>query len=239
MSYDDIERQILGDDNIPGVFVVPKAGANYDDDPKTVTAVQYTLLHNYGYDLGTSGPNNDGVDGLYGSYTKNAVKKLQKSLSYDQTGIIDENIVRVLKITPGKLPPGVTAQANAAVNAQAQLEIATAAEHAKTSSDVQAVAQQAQIAADNTLPPLPSDVKKKVDDAVVKAKAAKTPTEAQAAGVTLADALKDAHEAVKPSWWVLPMWPGAPVKRWQGVVGGSVTIALATVLIATIARRKK
>src|SRR5579859_2192359 len=79
---------IVGDD----VVVIPKVGANYDDDPKTVTAVQYALVHSYGYDLGASGPNSDGVDGMYGSKTKAGVKKLQASLGYDQSGVIDENV---------------------------------------------------------------------------------------------------------------------------------------------------
>lgn len=50
-----------------------KAGSKGDDVKKL-----QSRLKELGYDLGNSGTNGDGVDGSYGSKTKEAVKKVQK-----------------------------------------------------------------------------------------------------------------------------------------------------------------
>lgn len=222
MSGDEVANTVLGD----AAVTIPTAGANYTD-AKTVAAVQKALVDK-GYDLGDTGPNNDGVDGVFGSKTKAAIKKLQAAtpnLANDQTGKIDEGVLMALQVTPGVLPPGVTMQGRAAVQAQAALDAATAAEHATTPADVQAAATAAQAVVDAAAPPPPLEVQAKVATAVAQAKAAKTPADAKAAAVAVQAAAQDVHEAVKPSWISSPAWAGGP-ERWKvgaasaGVVAG-------------------
>lgn len=47
-----------------------------------VKLVQDGLVKKYGYDLGASGPNKDGVDGDFGPLTEAAVRKLQARQDY-------------------------------------------------------------------------------------------------------------------------------------------------------------
>ena len=47
-----------------------------------VKLVQDGLVKKYGYDLGASGPNNDGVDGDFGPLTEAAVRKFQARQDY-------------------------------------------------------------------------------------------------------------------------------------------------------------
>jgi hypothetical protein len=216
----------VGDD----VRTIPSAGSSSSStavvytDAKTVTAVQAALVKK-GYDCGSTGPNGDGVDGLYGSNTARAIKKLQAVINWPQTGKIDQGVLQALNVTPGVLPPGVTLAGRAAVQAQVALDAATTAEHAQTPADVQAPAAQLQTVADNAAPPLPPEVKQKVDNAVAKAKAATTPAQVKEAALVVVSAAQDAHEAVKPSWVVSPAWPGGPA-WWK--VGAAIGGALAT-----------
>jgi len=46
------------------------------------------ILYDLGYDLGNFGPNGDGIDGKFGSKTKNAVKEFQKDHGLKVDGII-------------------------------------------------------------------------------------------------------------------------------------------------------
>lgn len=206
----EIETVVLGED--PAV-TIPTAGANYTD-AKTVAAVQSALVKK-GYDCGTTGPNHDGVDGVFGSHTKNAIKKMQADAGIPQTGIIDEGVIAALKVTPGVLPPGVTMQGRAAVQAQAADDAAILADHASTPADVQAVAQQVVDAA----PPAPPELKQAAVAAQAKAKAATTPQQVKAAAAEVKSAAIDVSKAVKPSWLVAPLWAGAPVKVWQAGTG--------------------
>lgn len=207
--------------DILGAVTIPTAGANYTD-AKTVTAVQAALVKK-GYDLGDSGPNKDGVDGIFGSKTKAAIKKLQATIGAEQNGRIDEGVIAALQVTPGVLPPGVTAQGRAAVQAEAALDAATAAEHQAAlddpnPADVQTAAQQAVDAA----PAQPPELKQAAQKALAQAKAATTPEQRKEAAQQTAAVAKDVHEAVKPSWLMLPAWEGGPL-RWQlglGLLGG-------------------
>jgi len=215
-------EDVIGD----SVVTIPTAGANYTD-AKTVAAVQAALVKLH-YDLGDSGPNHDGVDGMFGSKTKAAIKKMQGDLNTEQTGKIDEGVIMTLKVTPGVLPPGVTIQGRAAVQAQVALDAATAAEHAATPADVQVAAQAAVDAA----PPAPPELKQAAVAAQQKAKAATTPAQVKQAAEAVKSAAQDVHEAVKPSWWVEPAWPGAP-ERWKvgAAAGGALTLIGAGLLI--------
>ncbi len=51
------------------------------------TAIQAALVLCYGRDLGTSGPDHDGIDGVYGSKTIAAVKWVQKYLGVTVDGV--------------------------------------------------------------------------------------------------------------------------------------------------------
>jgi peptidoglycan hydrolase-like protein with peptidoglycan-binding domain len=221
MGCDDEEDGL----SLLGVDAIPTAGATYSD-AKTVAAVQSALVGK-GYDLGTSGPNGDGVDGLFGSKTKAAIKKLQTDLGADATGKIDSVVLSALKVTPGVLPPGVSIQDQAAVQAQVALDAATAAEHAQTPSDVQAAAQ----AAVNAAPAQPPQLKQAAQAALAKAKAAKTPADIKAAAGAVQDAAMDVHSAVKPSWFVIPAWEGGP-PRWQMLAaGGGALVGLIALIV--------
>ncbi len=52
----------------------------------TVEALQI-LLKGYGYDLGTTGPKKDGIDGSFGGKTENAVEAFQEDVGLDADGI--------------------------------------------------------------------------------------------------------------------------------------------------------
>jgi len=199
----------LGMDDEIGDAVVtrPTVGANYTD-AKTVAAVQAALVKK-GADLGTSGPDHNGVDGVLGPKTADAIKTVQKTIGEAQNGKIDEGVISALQVTPGVLPPGVTIQDRAALQAQVALDAATAAEHASTPSDVQIAAQQAFDAA----PPAPPELKQNAQAALVKAKAATTPAQVQVAAAAVKSAALDVHAATS-NWWTTPAWSGG-LERWK------------------------
>jgi peptidoglycan hydrolase-like protein with peptidoglycan-binding domain len=227
-----IDRDGNWDDVVGQVTVIPKAGANYTD-AKTVAAVQ-KALNDHGYSVGTSGPNHDGVDGMFGSKTKAAIKKMQADINVGVTGIIDEGVISALGVTPGVLPPGVSLQQQAALQAQVALDAATAAEHATTPDDVQLAAAQVLLATSAAAPPPPPAVVQKLADATAQAKAAKTPAQVQAAAQAVKAAAQDVHAAVKPSWWVEPAWQGGWA-RWELLlVGSGSTVGLAGLLAAIL-----
>jgi len=219
----------LGDDTSIGpssVIIVPKAGANYTDT-KTVGAVQ-AALRDKGYSPGT-------IDGILGPNTKKAIKALQSDMGYDQTGIIDENIIRVLQVTPGVLPPGVTLREKSLLNAQVALDKATAAEHSATPSDVQDAAQAATDAANAT--DVPPEVKAAVAAASSAARAARTSAQIQAAATQVKDAAQRVHSAIAYTWWTTPLWSNAPITRGEVIVGGGVIALLTTVMIVALRRK--
>lgn len=199
-----------------GAETIPTVGADYTD-AKTVTAVQAALIKK-GYDVGDTGPNNDGVDGILGPKTKAAIKKVQAVVGEDQNGKIDTGVIMALQVTPGVLPPGVTMAGRAAVQAQVALDAATQAEHATTPAEVQQAAQQAVDAA----PASPPELKQAAQKALVKAHAATTPAQVQAAAQDVKAAAQDVHAAVS-SWWTMPAWAGG-MPRWKvaAIAGGGV-----------------
>ena len=77
--------------------------------------------------------------GDFGSKTKTAIKKLQAAVGADSNGRIDETVISALQVTPGVLPPGVTAQGRAAVQAQVALD--AAADDAKDRKQVATAAR--------------------------------------------------------------------------------------------------
>lgn len=212
--------RMLGLDLIGAVTTIPTAGADYTD-AKTVAAVQQALVSKH-YDCGTTGPKHDGVDGVFGRNTKNAIMKMQADVGLAQTGRIDEGVIVTLRVTPGVLPPGVSLQDNAALQAQVALDAATAADHAGTPDQLQTAAQQAVDAA----PPLPPEVRQQALDALKKAKAASTPAEVKAAAQDVKAAAQQVHETTKPSWFVQPAWPGG-WERWKvGLVALFATMSV-------------
>lgn len=87
---------IAHDDEIIQVF----EGSKTLDDDSTDTAVSLVqqALVDLGYDLGTAGDKYDGVDGNFGSLTKQAVTDFQsdESISGATTGVVDEPTLRCL-----------------------------------------------------------------------------------------------------------------------------------------------
>jgi peptidoglycan hydrolase-like protein with peptidoglycan-binding domain len=231
-SLDSADQQDVtaGDDvrTIPSVVSTP---VTYTD-AKTVLAVQ-VALYQKGYDLGDTGPNNDGVDGVFGAHTKAAIKKMQKDAGLQQSGKIDEGVIMALGVTPGVLPPGVTPQGRAAVQAQVALDAATQAEHSMTPQDVQAAAAQVSSAA----PPAPPELVQTVAKAKAAAATATTPAQVQAAKQLVADAAMQVHAATQPSWFSAPVWQGAPLNRWQGLAALGAGVAT-TVGLVLVARRR-
>jgi hypothetical protein len=77
--------------------------SNVVDTPKEIKQFQQKLV-NLGYDLGTSGPNKDGVDGYYGPTTKSAIIKYQKSNNIQPTGVLDQTTQNALGFTSNNSP---------------------------------------------------------------------------------------------------------------------------------------
>lgn len=80
-----------------GVNVIPKAETYTDHD--TVLAVQRALKAK-GYDLGSTGPNHDGLDGEFGPHTSAAIKKFQSASGIPETGVVDYGVLLALGISP-------------------------------------------------------------------------------------------------------------------------------------------
>ncbi len=219
-------EQVITD--VLGAMTIPTAGAHYTDS-KTVGAVQ-AALKEHGFN------GKDGVlivDGVMGPNTAFAIRSLQATLNAEPSGIIDEGVIAALQVTPGVLPPGVTLQQKTAVEVQVALDAATAAEHAITQPDVQAAAAQVAAAA----PAEPPELKQEALRAHAAAVAASTPAQVAAAKQQVQAVAQKVTAAVAPGWWGTPLWAGAPVKRWQGVVGGGAAIAVGLGL-ALVARRR-
>lgn len=66
-----------------------------------ISAIQ-TALKNAGFGdlLGTTGPNHDGVDGIYGKNTKNAIREYQKANGIKQTGFVGPITAPKLGVRP-------------------------------------------------------------------------------------------------------------------------------------------
>jgi hypothetical protein len=64
-----------------------------------ITAIQ-TKLKSLGYNLGTSGPNRDGIDGVYGKMTRNAIVDFQRKNSLTPDGIVGTNTAKKLGVSP-------------------------------------------------------------------------------------------------------------------------------------------
>lgn len=206
------------------VVTIPKAGANYTD-VATVTAVQAALVKR-GYDLGKYGVNKDGVDGLFGSATKKAIEKFQKDMGFFVTGTINEDVIMALKITPGVLPPGVTLQGVAALQAEIAINAATAAERANTTGELQKAAQDTLNAANAAQPPLPPEVRKAAMDALEKTKKVTTPAQMQQVKQEVQQTSQLVAAKVAPNWWVQPAWQGG-MQRWKvAAIGGGGAVGL-------------
>jgi peptidoglycan hydrolase-like protein with peptidoglycan-binding domain len=194
----------------------PSAGANYTDR-NTVMAVQDTLNHK-GY-----GPLK--VDGIMGPKTSGAIEKMQSAHGIPQTGVIDEGVIEALNVTPGVLPPGVSASAKAAVEAQAAVDAAkaadaaAAAETAATPADVQAAAAKVVAAVPDNKP----DLKKAAQVAQVAATIATTPAQVEAAK----QQVQTVAQQVKSATSVTPWWQWAIIGvGGLAVVGGVLSLVL-------------
>jgi len=75
---------------------------------ETIRAIQAALKakgSEYANMLGTSGPNKDGVDGVYGTNTKNAIKKFQAANGIAQTGFVGKLTAPKLGVSPMSSTP--------------------------------------------------------------------------------------------------------------------------------------
>lgn len=65
-----------------------------------IVAIQTALKPKYGNLLGTTGPNNDGIDGVYGKNTKNAIMAFQKDNGIKPTGFVGKVTAPKLGVQP-------------------------------------------------------------------------------------------------------------------------------------------
>ena len=72
--------------------------ANVVDTPEEIIQFQQRLI-NLGYNLGTSGPQRNGVDGYVGPKTKKAIKDFQTKNNLKPTGILDQTTQNALSLT--------------------------------------------------------------------------------------------------------------------------------------------
>lgn len=221
-----MSRYLIGCDVLGGETTIPTAGAKYTDYA-TVYAVQ-SALKAKGFDPGK-------LDGVMGPRTAAAIRSMQSAAGIPQTGIVDEGVIMALRVTPGVMPPGVSAAKAADVRAQAALDAATAAEHAITPDDVRSAADQVA----NAAPAQPPELKQAAAKAGAAAIAARTPAEVAAAKqqVQVVAQQVQAQAATQQGFWMRPMWAGAPVRTWQGIVGGGALAAILAGIVAA-ARRK-
>lgn len=70
-----------------------------EGEDKTIKLAQFILKNYHKKDLGTSGPNRDGIDGRYGKSTKNAILSFQKDKNIPQTGILDTQTKNAMKLS--------------------------------------------------------------------------------------------------------------------------------------------
>lgn len=206
-----------------GAETIPSAGATYTDF-KTVLAVQ-DALKKAGFNPGT-------LDGKMGPNTAKAIRAMQTSIGIPVTGVIDSGVLMALKVTPGVVPPGVTAASQAEVESEAALNAATAVEHAVTKPDVQNAAAQVVDAA----PASPPELRAAAVEAHAAVVAAKTPEQLATAKAQVQQVATQVQAAVAPSFWRRPMWRGAPVENWQGIVGGIAGLAIAGGLAMAVRR---
>lgn len=82
--------------------------ANVVDTPKEIKQFQQKLI-DLGYDLGSSGPNKDGVDGYIGRRTRSAIKDFQTKNNIKPTGVLDQTTQNELSYT-SKVPNQVSKQ---------------------------------------------------------------------------------------------------------------------------------
>jgi len=66
---------------------------------KNIATIQ-TKLKSLGYNLGTSGPNRDGIDGVYGKMTRDAIIDFQRKNNLTPDGIVGTNTAKKLGVSP-------------------------------------------------------------------------------------------------------------------------------------------
>lgn len=71
-----------------------------EQQQNNVTKIQTALKPKYGNLLGTSGPNGDGVDGIYGTRTRQAVMQFQKDNGIKPTGYVGKITAPLLGVQP-------------------------------------------------------------------------------------------------------------------------------------------
>lgn len=83
-DYDEVELEVAA--KVPGA-------------KERMKEIQRALI-GLGYNLGTYGPNKDGIDGVYGDTTKNAIKEFQKKNGIKDTGWVGVVTAPVLGVEP-------------------------------------------------------------------------------------------------------------------------------------------
>jgi peptidoglycan hydrolase-like protein with peptidoglycan-binding domain len=76
---------------------------NVIDTSEEIKSVQQRLV-NLGYNLGTTGPKKDGVDGDMGRLTQTAIKDFQTKNKIKPTGVLDQTTQNALSLTPNNRP---------------------------------------------------------------------------------------------------------------------------------------
>lgn len=200
-------------------------------DKPTVLAVQKALITK-GYSVGKSG-----ADGLWGKDTAQGIKSFQGMRGETQTGVINIQLCNALGVAVPGARTDVTVSAAAQDVANVANNAAGEAAKADTPAAVKDVAKVVETAA-VAQPPAPPAVQAEVKKAVAQAQAAKTPEEVKLAAAAVSAAGVSVAKAAVAGWWVQPAWVGAPLKRWHAVAGAGAAVALSTVLIAVLRRKK-
>jgi lysozyme len=102
----DVDRNVFAgsEEELLAWIVSSQIGVSHN--PPSIIEVQ-TALREFGYDIGNSGPNKDGVDGLWGKKCLEALLAFQGTFSLKQTGTLDALTLTVLfpagvETAPGK-----------------------------------------------------------------------------------------------------------------------------------------
>jgi len=93
------------------ITLIKKSIINEDNSKENIRNIQKALKSKgtqYASLLGTSGPNRDGVDGVFGNNTENAIKKFQLDNDLEPVGYVGPKTAQLLGVNQMDKPTGTT-----------------------------------------------------------------------------------------------------------------------------------